>query len=134
MEDIDHLFFHCHLAKFIWEVICEVFHLSSHPTSWEEFSVFWLGGKGPLPKNLIMFLFSAFAWALWITRNKIAIEKKFPKAPIDVIYSAMFLIQKWSVLLREKDQKQIMKAKGDILNWLKSFKMNPILHSDVVEL
>ena len=91
-------------------------------------------GQGASTKKLIIFLFSAFAWALWITRNKIAIEKKFPKAPIDVIYIALFLIQKWSVLLREKDQKQIIQAKEDILNWLKTFKMNPILQSDVIEL
>lgn len=30
-ENIDHIFFNCHLAKFVWGVICEVFHLTSHP-------------------------------------------------------------------------------------------------------
>jgi hypothetical protein len=37
-----------------------------------------------------------------------AIEKKFPKAPIDVIYNALSLIQKWSILLREKDHADVL--------------------------
>jgi hypothetical protein len=55
-----------------------------------------------------MFMFSGFAWALWTARNKIAIEKKVPKVPIDVIYNALSLIQRWSVLPREKDHVRIL--------------------------
>lgn len=124
-------FFHCHLAKFIWEVVCEVCQLSSYPSSWEDLCFCWLGGKGPLPNRLTIFLFSAFAWALWTTRNKIAIEKMFPKAPIDVIYAALSLIQKWCVLLKEKDQVRILQAKDAIQSWLKTFKPNDVLLSDV---
>ena len=36
-----------------------------------------------------MFMFAGFSWAIWTTRNKMAIEKKFPKAPSDVIYCAI---------------------------------------------
>jgi len=51
-------------------------------------------GKGPLPKKLTMFLFAGFSWALWNTRNKMAIEHKFPKSPTDVIYLALSYLQK----------------------------------------
>jgi hypothetical protein len=35
LEDIDHIFFECHLAKLVWAMIVEIFHLQSYPTSWE---------------------------------------------------------------------------------------------------
>jgi hypothetical protein len=40
---------------------------------------------------------------LWTSRNKMAITKKFPKTPTDVIYIALSLMQKWSANLK-KDQ------------------------------
>jgi hypothetical protein len=54
---------------------------------------------------MIMFMFAGFAWAIWMTRNKMAIEKKFSKAPSDVIYCAISLMQKWRLLLKEEDMK-----------------------------
>jgi hypothetical protein len=78
-------------------------------------------------------MFSWFAWALWTARNKTAIEKKVPKAPIDVIYNALSFIQRWSVLLREKDQVRILQAKESIASWLKSFRPSDICPSDVIE-
>jgi hypothetical protein len=91
-------------------------------------------GQGPLPHRLTIYLFSTFAWALWITRNKIAIEKQFPKAPIDVIYTALSLIQKWSVLLREEDRVRIRQVKDSLMCWLKTFRPTDTLLSDVVEI
>jgi hypothetical protein len=39
-----------------------------------------------------------------------------------VIYSALSLLQKWSVNLNEKDLDQILKLKASITGWLKAFK------------
>jgi hypothetical protein len=81
-----------------------------------------------------MFIFSGFAWALWTTRNKIAIDKKFPKAPTDVIYIATSLMQKWSVKLKEKDQERLKQIKDSITSWLKTFKPSIFPLSDVIEI
>ena len=78
VETIDHIFFECHLAVMIWEMLKEIFHLDSYPRSWEDFCSTWLRGKGLFPIRLIIFMFSGFAWALWTSRNKMAINKKFP--------------------------------------------------------
>jgi hypothetical protein len=86
-----------------------------------EFSSDWLQGKGPLPARLLMFIFAGFAWALWMTRNKMAIEKSFPKTPTDVIYLALSLMQKWSILLKEEDKRSVMQVKESLLGWLKAF-------------
>jgi hypothetical protein len=73
-------------------------------------------------------MFSGFAWALWTTRNKIAIEKMIPKEQTDVIYVAISLMQKWSVKLKEKDQDRIMQIKDSITSWLKTFKPDQGFH------
>jgi hypothetical protein len=48
-----------------------------------------------------------------------AINKTFPQAPTDLIYTALSLLQKWSVKLKKKDQIQLDKMKASILSWLK---------------
>jgi hypothetical protein len=116
-----------------WGLICSVFGLDSCP-SLEDLSSSWLQGKGPLPSKLVLFLFAGFAWALWITRNKMAIEKVFPKAPTDVIYTAISLMQRWCVLLKEKDRERIVQVLEVILIWLKNFRPNTTTATNVVEL
>jgi hypothetical protein len=64
-----------------------------------------------------------------------AIEKCFPKAPADVIYVCLSFMQKWSCLLKEVEEAQIIRLKEEILKWLKEFKPSSLyLLSDVVEI
>jgi hypothetical protein len=63
-------------------------------------------GQGALTFAIDNVYFAGFAWALWTTRNKMAIEKRFPKAPNDVIYVALTLMQKWT-LLKEVDREKM---------------------------
>jgi hypothetical protein len=104
------------------------------PRSLKSLSENWLLGKGPLPKRLIMFIFAGFSWALWTTRNKMAIEHKFPKSPTDVIFLALSYLHRWAVLLKEADRERSETIKGEILSWMKTFKPNDMLCSDIVEL
>jgi hypothetical protein len=100
--------------------------MDSCPLSLEDLSVKWTQGKGPLPKRLVVFFFAGFTWALWTVRNKMAIEKTFIKAPTDVVYVAVSLLQRWSTLLKEKEDA--------ILGWLKTFKPRSTMATDVVEI
>ena len=134
LENIEHILFKCHLAKFVWEMFSEIFNLDSYPSSWDDFCSSGLRGKGPFPISLIIFIFSGFAWALWTSRNKAAIEKKIPRVPTDVVYSALLLIQKWSIKLKEKDQERVLQIKESITKWFKTLKPSNVLLSDVVEI
>jgi hypothetical protein len=62
------------------------------------------------------------------------IEKRFPKAPSDVVYVAISLLQKWSLLLKEKDKERIGHVLKTVLNWMKNFCPSHILVSDVSEI
>lgn len=63
-----------------------------------------------------------------------AIEKRFPKAPTDIIYCAIFLVQRWSVLLKEGDKERISQALEAILRWLQHFKPVSTMATDVMEI
>jgi hypothetical protein len=39
LENIEHILFKCHLAKFVWEMFSEIFNLDSYPSSWDDFVV-----------------------------------------------------------------------------------------------
>jgi hypothetical protein len=60
-----------------------------------------------------------------------AIEKIFIKSPNEVIYTAISLLQRWTVLLREKDRDRVEQALEAIRDWMRSFKPTT---TDVVEL
>lgn len=63
-----------------------------------------------------------------------AIEKSFPKAPTDVMYIAVSLMQKWAILLKENDRERVEDILNNIASWLRGFQPNEVLCSDVVEL
>jgi hypothetical protein len=134
VETVNHLLFKCHLAKLVWSMLQNIFELDFCPRSLEDLSIIWLQGKGPLPNRLVMFFFAGFTWALWTTRNKMAIEKSFVKASTDVIYVAVSLLQRWSILLKEKDKERVSQALEAILRWLKNFKPKTTTTTDVFEI
>ena len=63
-----------------------------------------------------------------------AIEKKFPKAPTDVVYLALSFMQKWCILLKEKDREHVEKIKDDIMGWLNGFKPSAVLPTYIMEI
>lgn len=133
VEDINHILFRCHLATLVWGMIQEIYDIQYCPRSLGELSSFWFLGKGPWPKRMIMFVFAGFAQALWTCRNKMMIEKQFPKSPTDVIYTALSFMQKWSYLLKDSDREQVTQIKEDVTKWLKGFKTSAPSLSNVVE-
>jgi hypothetical protein len=48
--------------------------------------------------------FAAQSWALWTTRNKFSIERKFPHQPADVIFKLIISLQLWQPLQNPKEQ------------------------------
>lgn len=59
-----------------------------------------LGGHNYQTKIFILII---LLWGLWNVRNKIAIERKFPGSSHDVFVKIFKFLQKWRILLREKE-------------------------------
>ena len=92
LENTDHIFFHCVLAKFVWSCVTSWLQVSWNPSSFSELRtlakvlvgvtkrVFWVG-------------LGALCWALWTIRNKFTIEHIFPSKPTDVLFKSCILLQ-----------------------------------------
>jgi hypothetical protein len=118
----------------IWAILKEAFDLESVPRSLKSFSEDWLQGKGPLPSRLLMFLFAGFSWTLCVTRNKMAIERSYPKTPSDVLYAALSLLQKWIMLLKEGDKRRMSQVKDTVICWMRRFKPSPVMPTGIYEI
>ena len=92
-ETRDHLFFECVMAKFVWSYFKEALGWDRIPTNLQDLFDTWL----PFGCNsymLKLFLLSVVLWALWTSRNKRAIEKKFVPCPFDILFKIKFFVQK----------------------------------------
>jgi hypothetical protein len=58
VEDINHIFFRCSLAQFIWCCARDIFGWSGFPTSWDNLQGGWLSHKINMPYKLGLFVFA----------------------------------------------------------------------------
>ena len=72
---VDHLFFECSLAKFIWSVVAIVVGAPCRPCSFDQFwrwaQVYMSGGK-----TFLMVGLAAICWAIWRSRNSSCFDGK----------------------------------------------------------
>jgi hypothetical protein len=77
IEIVDHIFFQCPLASFLWSGVRDLFSVDWNPQSQVEwFSI--LDSLNPKAQRPVWVFFAAQSSALWTTRNKFYIERKFP--------------------------------------------------------
>lgn len=134
LESSDHIFFRCSLARFVWYIIRRVFGWDRSPSSVSDMWEFWIPRKFKLPRNLGIFICAGLTWATWKARNKMAIEKSFP-APTDVIFCAISLMQKWKVLLKEKDGQLMDEVHSKIVAVISEVEKQEVMRSsDVFEM
>ena len=61
-------------------------------------------------KRVLWSYLGALAWAMWLTRNKLAIEGVFPSHPANILYKCNIFLQQWSPLARSKDAEKMKLA------------------------
>jgi hypothetical protein len=113
LEDCDHIFFTCHLAKFMWAGVRELHPCNWNPTGVVEFIAIVQGLSGPL-RRLAWFAFAALGRTLWNTRNKLAIEGKVIGHPANVLFTMSIHMQSWRVLIRQRDRDLLDEALGEL--------------------
>jgi hypothetical protein len=79
-EIIQHLFFECHYAKFIWTSVHIVFNIQK-PLSVLHLFDDWANAGGHTNRKLLLSGVAALIWALWISRNDLV----FYNSPIKLI-------------------------------------------------
>lgn len=58
---------------------------------------------------------------LWTTRHKFSIEGAFPKQPADILFKINVLMQRWRLLLKEKERTILNDKVKTAEEWLKEF-------------
>ena len=96
-ESINHLFFECPLARYIWNVVGCAFGTGFQFTSAEHAISVWLKGKNKKQRGLWTVGVAATLWGIWKTRNAACFEK-WPDEPCDVVFRISYWIQWWSLL------------------------------------
>ena len=115
MENTDHIFFHCSLAKFAWSCIRLWLRVNWNPSYFEDIRrcINSLAGRS---KRVFMVGWAAICWSLWTTRNKFTIEHIFPANPVSCLFKANVFLQQWRSLTKEGD----CQAFDDMLSKMKS--------------
>ena len=109
-EDVNHIFFGCVLALFVWSALRGIFGWNGFPILVVDLWVSWLLKQFKVSQKLGLFLFAGIAWAIWRTRNTMVIEKKFSHKPAEVLTLAVSFVQKWIILLTNNDRATADKA------------------------
>ncbi|KAK1615991.1 hypothetical protein QYE76_021508 [Lolium multiflorum] len=112
-ETCDHIFFTCHIAKFMWAGIRELLACSWDPAGAADFVAIANGLSGRF-RRIAWFTFAAQSWALWNIRNKLAIEGSLISISADAIFKMSIYMQSWRVLVRPRDRPLLDMALDEI--------------------
>ena len=134
VEDVDHIFFRCSVARALWCGVRDSLEWGECPTSWEMWRGQWANGGLRIPKRLGNVLLAGVTWALWTNRNKMAMERSFPKDPLQLVYSCVFFLQRWRSLLKPADRDGLMEIARKLKMWASAPRPRGDGGSDIVEL
>jgi hypothetical protein len=85
-ESIDHLFFQCSVARFVWRIFQIAFNLNSIPRDTADLFGPWINSFGKTKKKLVLFGCGAALWAIWRTRNDCCFNANLIDDPTNVIF------------------------------------------------
>ena len=104
-ESINHLFFDCTTAKYIWSLVAHVVGANCRPCSFEQF---WIWAKHflPLGEKFWYIGLAAICWALWRTRNNICFDGRIVTSTTIVCLASSFLSY-WSDMQLERDKQKL---------------------------
>ncbi len=108
-ESIQHFFFDCHLAKFMWRAVQFSFGFNL-PVSVSHIFDGWLLGVDKKMSKLILVGAFAICWAIWLSRNNIVFNKSPSFFYMLVIFRATYWLRFWAQLQRCEDDEEFLKV------------------------
>jgi hypothetical protein len=106
-ETIQHLFFDCHVARFVWSTLFITFGINPPNNVANMFGI-WLKGLQSRLKHQIFIGIAALLWAMWICRNDVVFNGSNFNSYLQVIFRGTYWARQWSLLLKE-DERDVMK-------------------------
>jgi hypothetical protein len=110
LKSIDHLFFKCSIARFVWRVVQIVLNLDFIPKNIEEICDRWMNNPKDRISNLLIFGCGAMFWAIWRTRNDWFFGEKILLDPANIIFLCCFWLDSWAIRQKEKEKKIVVQG------------------------
>jgi hypothetical protein len=107
-ESIDHLFFQCPIAKYMWRVIQVALNLRLIPKSIKNLYDNWLCKPKDKMAHLVLFGCGALFWAIWRTRNNWCFGKSHLLDPSNIIFLCCFWLDSWATRQKKKEQRMVV--------------------------
>jgi hypothetical protein len=85
LDTIQHLFFDCHFARFLWRAVQVTFNID-RPTSVMHMFNNWAVGVGVRFKKLLFVGAGALHWELWTSRNEMVFDNSPAKTYMQLVY------------------------------------------------
>jgi hypothetical protein len=105
-ESIDHLFFRCPVARYVWRVIQISLGISCIPSSIEELFGVWIRNFNKNTK-LILFGCGAVLWSIWRARNDWCFGNKTLCDPSNVVFMCCFWLDSWAIRQKKKEKRKV---------------------------
>lgn len=113
-------FFKCHIARSIWFCFKEALGWDKIPSSVSDVMENWIP-LGIRNYHIKLFTLIVVLWGIWSVRNKMAIEKKFPKSSNEVLVKIFKFMLKWRALLKGQDVQFLDEKLETVKKWLEDF-------------
>ena len=108
-ETIQHLFFECHYAKFIWRAVHFSFHINE-PKSVQQMCHGWLNTVDAKERSKIFVGAIAICWPLWLTRNDIVFEESSCKTYMQILFRGICWCRFWALIRTREEDTSMMKT------------------------
>jgi hypothetical protein len=105
-ESIQHLFFDCALAKFIWRVVYLVSRLVP-PNNIRHMSGAWGYVMNSSSGQIFLVGIGAMLWAIWLSRNDMAFNKVVVSSSMQVIFRGTNWTITWVNFQKESKRKRL---------------------------
>ena len=102
-KDMNHIFFTCPLARFMWSAVRELLGCEWNPSCFAGLyrEVRKYAGQ---TKHVLWIACVALVWTLWTTRNKFTIEGTLPTQVTNGLYKLSMFLQVWKPVTRRSDK------------------------------
>jgi hypothetical protein len=113
-ETINHLFFGCSAAKFVWSTVATAIKSPTRPGNFSQF-FWWFPQFVPASRNTQIAGLAAICWSIWKLRNRACFENKLISSPAELINYAVVFMKYWSGLHGEQDALELRAGADSLL-------------------
>jgi hypothetical protein len=108
-EIVQHLFFDCALAKFIWRVV-DLFFRFGAPNNIKNMFRSWVQNMNAKNKRLFYVGIGDMLWSIWLSRNDIIFNKTPISSYMQVIFIGIHWTRMWAKFQKEENQNSLQTA------------------------